>query len=128
MLLNYHYGAAAIKRWGHGLEVFENYLNPAPPPVPVPASMGLKRTAHDGTVAIFKRQAARDTTGAGPSGVAGGQPGEIVESEDQRGWTEDDVMLFFWANSPGAKERRHRDVEEHNRYGEEWRGGLITSN
>ncbi|KAF9519550.1 hypothetical protein BS47DRAFT_1481999 [Hydnum rufescens UP504] len=127
MLLNYHYGAAAIKRWEHQLEVFQNYPNPARPPVPVPASMGPKRTNNDRTVSIFKRQAARYANEAGPSGVAGDQPEEIMESEDQKRWTEDDVMLFLWANSPVAKERRHREVEEHN-WHMEWRRGVITSN
>jgi hypothetical protein len=127
LLLNYHYGAAAIKQWGHRVEALENNPHPAQPPVPVTVSTTPKMTAHDRSIAILERDAATRKNEAGPSNVAGDQPGEVTESEDQREWTEDDFMLFFWANSPVATERRRRKAEERNQYLEEWRRGLPAS-
>ncbi|KAF9506089.1 hypothetical protein BS47DRAFT_1399804 [Hydnum rufescens UP504] len=55
LLLHYNYGAAAVKRWGHGLEALDSQLNPARPAGP----MGAPRTVRDRGVTIQEHGAAQ---------------------------------------------------------------------
>ena len=47
--------------------------------------------------------------------------GDMVELEGQGSWDEDDVILFFWGNTPAAKERHRKEVQERNQRMEAWR-------
>lgn len=49
-----------------------------------------------------------------------------AESDKQRQWDYDDIMLFFWANSPAATERLRKKQEEEGRTVEHWRQGLAS--
>jgi hypothetical protein len=149
LLLHYNYGAAAVKMWGHGIDVLrDNAAAPRPPP-PQPVKMGPSRTTHDRTAAIEKRENARnpkrgggrnptagpsrptrrahqrDTDGVGGgNAVAGPEIEGIVDSEDQAQWDEDDVMLFLWGNSNASKDRHRKKLEESTRHMEQWREGV----
>ncbi|KAF8351962.1 hypothetical protein F5887DRAFT_1170358 [Amanita rubescens] len=46
--LHYNYGAAAVKKWGRGKDVFQRLANPPRPQVPVPAPAGPPRMESDG--------------------------------------------------------------------------------
>ncbi|KAI0247736.1 hypothetical protein BJV78DRAFT_1157000 [Lactifluus subvellereus] len=115
LLLHYNYGAAAVKCWGRGTEVLQNLAKPRPT-VPASAPMGPSRS---------KRDVARaaDDGGAG-NAAAGPATGELVESEGQAIWDEDDVMLFFWGNSQAAKQRHLKKVQENTQRMEQWREGV----
>ncbi|TDL26653.1 hypothetical protein BD410DRAFT_825774 [Rickenella mellea] len=39
-------------------------------------------------------------------------------------WDADDIVLFFWANTPAARERRRKEQEERTQYMEAWRQGV----
>ena len=124
ILLHYTYGAAAVKQWGQGVEFYKNRANPPRPSTPVPAAMGASKTVHDRTTAIGKRGKPPGTRGvrAGKAAaVAGAGAEEMVESEGQASWDEDDVMLFFWGNTPAAKERHRKEVQRTNQRMEAWR-------
>jgi Fe-S cluster biosynthesis and repair protein YggX len=100
--------------------------------------MGPSRTTHDRETAIPKRDAARNATarssrttrrtqGRDTDEVGGGNGSgieEIVDSEGQAQWDEDDVMLFFWGNSNAAKDRHRKKLEESTRHMEQWREGV----
>jgi hypothetical protein len=123
LLLHYNYGAAAVKCWGHGTEVLQNRAKPRPTVPP----MGPSRTTHNRSTAIRKRDEARATDGDGAGNAAAGPgTGEMVESEGQAIWDEDDVMLFFWGNSQAAKQRHLKKVQESTQRMEQWREGVPT--
>jgi hypothetical protein len=125
LLLHYNYGAAAVKCWGRGVKLLQDLTNPPRPPVPVPTSAAPATTIHDGGVAIRKRDAARAAGGAGAgNATAGAGTGELVESEGQVMWDEDDVILFFWGNSQVAKERHLKRVNENTERMEQWRDAV----
>ena len=44
LLLHYNYGSAAVKQWGHGVELLKNRANPPRPIPPVPALIGALNT------------------------------------------------------------------------------------
>jgi hypothetical protein len=126
LLLHYNYGAAAVKCWGHGTEVLQSLAKPRPT-VPVPTPIGPSKTAHNRSVTIRKRDAARAADGGGAGNAAAGpSTGELVESEGQATWDEDDVMLFFWGNSQAAKQRHLKKVQENTQRTEQWREGVPT--
>ncbi|KAF9512137.1 hypothetical protein BS47DRAFT_1345751 [Hydnum rufescens UP504] len=109
LLLHYNYGAAAVRQWGHGGELFAEHRNPARP----------------------KREAAQNTNEGGASNTdSGEQPGDepegMVDSGDQTQWDEDNVMLYLWGNSPVAMERHQKRDEEKSHYVEQWRQGIIS--
>jgi hypothetical protein len=125
LLLHYNYGAAAIKCWGHGMEVLQNCANPPHPLVPVPAPTGPLRTTHDRSAAIHKHNEAWAADGAGAgNSTAGAGTGGLVGSEGQAMWDEDEVMLFFWGNSQAAKEHHLKKVNENTQCMEQWREGV----
>lgn len=55
---------AAVKRWGHGMEVLKNFAKPPQPSVPVPTPTGPPKTAHDKTLVVQKLRQARSSGGA----------------------------------------------------------------
>jgi hypothetical protein len=143
LLLHYNYGAAAVKMWGHGIDVFRDNAVAPRPPTPQTVKLGPSRSIHDRTVIIKKRKKAtnpkrgggRDPT-AGPSrptrrahqhdtnggnAVGGSGIEGIEDSEDQARWDEDDVMLFLWGNSNASKDRHRKKLEESTRHMEQWR-------
>ncbi|KAF8349399.1 hypothetical protein F5887DRAFT_492297 [Amanita rubescens] len=82
LLLHYNYGAAAVKNWGRNHDVLSD-------------RHGLPRPQIHVTTTIAKN---------GGSAAA-------IDSE-QPVWDEDDVMLFFWANSKSATERHAKEEQE----------------
>jgi hypothetical protein len=147
LLLHYNYGAAAIRMWGHGIEVLRDHANPPRPPPPQPVKTGPSKTTHDRMPAIQKLDDARNAKGggsrnatAGPSritrstqkrdtdGVGGGNvvagSGSEVDLDGQAQWDEDDVMLFLWGNSNASKDRHRKKLEESTRHMEQWREGV----
>ncbi|KAF7333904.1 hypothetical protein MSAN_02403200 [Mycena sanguinolenta] len=117
MLLHYNYGAAAVKWWGRGkshLEILNRPTMPRPS-VPVPASLGprrTKRTAAELTASIQKRTV-RNTggSGSGPRNSEAVQDEEVIDP--------DDVVMFFWTQNPAARERRKCEAEDRKREEEE---------
>ena len=125
LLLHYNYGAAAVKCWGRGIDILQNHAKPPRPPIPVPAPVGPSKTTHDRNIEIHKGDQAQASHGAGAGNpTAGAGTGELVESEGQVMWDEDDVMLFFWGNSQAAKERHLKKVQENTQRMEQWREGI----
>jgi hypothetical protein len=125
LLLHYNYGAAAVKLWGHGVDILQNHPNIPRPTVSAQAPTGSTRTVHDRSITTQKWDAAVHTTEAGAGNVApSDQPGDIMDSGDAGAqWDEDDVMLFFWGNTQAAAERHHRRQEEVTLNIEQWRRG-----
>ena len=107
LLLHYTYGCAAVKRWGINVDILKNFANP---PRPTPRA---SKSVHDRTTAIEKRKASRKATARAGAGE--------MESEAQVSWDEDDVVLFLWGNTPAAKERHRKKVQETTQHLEEWR-------
>ena len=127
LLLHYNYGATAVKWWGQGLDILQKRSHPPRPPVPVQAKAGPSRTRHDSTVTIDELDAVRgDGVGAGGAGTSGVTVGntEMVDSEGQAKWDEDDVMLFLWGNSKAAKDRYHKENKESTQDVDQWRQGV----
>lgn len=104
LLLHYNYGTAAIKMWGHGIEVLRENAQHPRPPTPKDVEMGPSRTTHE-------RMTARQKLA---------EPGV----EDKVEWDEDDVMLFLWSNTAAARERRRMKAEESAEIMERWREGV----
>jgi len=125
LLLHYNYGAAAVKWWGHGLELLKKRAKPPRPSKPVPALVGAPKTTHDRSIAIAKPEQARSTGAGNATARARTRTGEMVESEGQALWDEDDVMLFCWGNSRAAVERHREKVEETTQRMEGWREAVL---
>jgi hypothetical protein len=146
LLLHYNYGAAAVKWWGQGAEVFQKHPGIPRPSAPVPAPMGPPKIARDRGTATQrrdrlqdaaaanitvrpsrtmhgsrKRDTARDTDRVGVGSAARAGAGEMVDSEGQARLDEDDVMLLFWGNSKAAKDRYCKKVEESTQRMMQWR-------
>ena len=127
LLLHYTYGAAAVKHWGRGVDVLQDLTKPPRLNVPVSALAGPSTIIHDRSVAIRKREEALVASEAGAgkaiagAGRARARAGELVESEGQAMWDEDDVMLFFWGNSRAAEERHLKRDNENTERMEKWR-------
>jgi len=111
--LHYNYGAAAVQRWGTGVDVLWNKF---PPPKPIPAVAGPSKSVHDREIAIKKRDAAR-------AGLSTTGQGALAEQEEA-GWDADDVMLFFWGNTRAARDRHAKQVRETAQRMEQWREGV----
>ncbi|KAH9959461.1 hypothetical protein BC827DRAFT_1377170 [Russula dissimulans] len=121
LILHYNYGAAVVKLWGRRTEVLDRPNVPRPRVVKNHQPDGPSRGRNNRLTAIRKREARNNT------GVSSGEVGEVVgdgatDTTDNptvvtqpmvgyRGWDEDDWMLFFWGNTPAARER-HRAAEE----------------
>jgi hypothetical protein len=124
LLLHYNYGAAAVKLWGHGVDVLQNRSNSPRPSVPVQAEMGPSRTQHDRAATIKKLDNARGAGGVGVGNAPAGV-GEMVDSGGQALWDEDDVMLFLWGNTKASKDRYRKKKEESTQCMEQWREGVF---
>ena len=125
LLLHYNYGAAVVKWWGYGEEIFRNLITPPCLPEAVPAPMGLQTSIHDRSIAISKcdHAWASDTAGTEDS-AAGDGTGGLVESEGQAKLDEDDLMLFFWGNMKATKEHHLKKVQENAQHMEQWGKGV----
>ena len=77
LLLYYNHGAAAVKLWGHGVDVLRKRSNPPRPPVPVQGEAGPSRTQHDGATTIQKFDDARGASGVAVGNTLAGA-GEMV--------------------------------------------------
>ena len=124
LLLHYNYGAAAVKCWGRGKEVLQRRAKPPRPRVLVPEPMGPSKTRDDRSTAIGKRNATRPAGSSKARAQTSTGTEELVESDDQALWDEDDVMLFCWGNSPAAKQRHLKKVQETTQRMEQWREGV----
>ena len=104
------------------MEFLKSCANPPRLSTPVPASMGASKIVHDRTAAIGKRVKSPRTRGvrAGKATASAGA-GKMVELEFQASWDEDDVFLFCWGNTPAAKERHRKKVQDTNQRMEAWR-------
>ncbi|OBZ65870.1 hypothetical protein A0H81_14071 [Grifola frondosa] len=100
LLLHYHYGAMAVKKWGHESNILSDVTYR--PNIPRPPKRPLF-TMHVRHVAIDKYA---DTHGAGDAAVdeVGGKSFEDMD--------EDERMLFFWSNTRAARERREAAAED----------------
>jgi len=126
LLLHYNYGAAATRWWGHRSEIIQNHPNIPHLSRPIPATGALSGTVHDRALVIQKLSAAQAASGLdiGNTMTSGGT-GEIVDSEGQAKWDEDELILFLWSNSKAAKERQQKEVEESTLHVEQWREGIL---
>jgi len=111
LLLDYNYGAAAVKLWGHGTEVLQDLTTPVPPPV------GPSKKGYDRNVTIKKRKKAKKRKKSRARNAAG-------EESDKAVWDEDEVMLFLWGNSRAAQERYIKRSEDKRRDVEQWKRGI----
>jgi len=102
------------------VKILQDLAKPPRPDVSVPALAAPTTNINDRSVAIRNRAEAQ-AAGAGVGGAAGAGAGELVESDGQAMWDEDDVMVFFWGNSQAAKERHLKRVNEATERMEEWR-------
>ena len=120
LLLHYNYGAAVVKKWGRNVGVLANRPNIPRPSVLVPAALG-STVDNDRSVVIQKWAAAMSKGG---QGVGSESEGAAADSEVQKEWDEDDVMLFLWGNSKQAREWHAQREREHNEYMESWRAAV----
>ena len=130
LLLHYNYGAAVAKLWGHRSEIIQNCPNIPHPSRPIPAtggpSGGPSGAVHDKTLVIQKLDGGRAARGHGTGNpVARGGTGEMVDSEGQGKWDEDELILFLWSNSKEAREYRQKEAEERTQHIEQWREGIL---
>jgi len=126
LLLHYNYGAAVVKLWGRRTEILDRPNIPRPRVVTNHQPSGPSRGRNNRLIAIRKREGHGNTAcGSGESAeVAEGGATDVTDNPTvvmqpmvgYRGWDEDDWMLFFWGNTPAARERyRAADEESSNR-------------
>jgi len=122
LLLHYTYGAAAVLQWGHGQALLKNRGNIPRPRPPAKRAMGPKYKPRDRNKTIRKLEIARKKGQAGGGNAAVGAGGSVVDGEKEKvEWDADDVVLFFWGNTPTAVERRRKREEEQIQRIEQWR-------
>ena len=117
LLLHYNFGAAAVKYWCRNQSTLVKRPNiPRPKPVdPIPKKE-YKPFDRD---AFREKRAGRKAGDACRSHVnEPGGSGGPVEGGD---WDEDDVMLFFWGNTPQARARRMKEEGEKKTAIDQWR-------
>jgi hypothetical protein len=100
LLLDYNYGAAAVKLWGRGRHtlvdhVFQRPLKAIPITQPVFKEMDAGARAE----LALKRDLSA-LTGSGAEHMQGGDAEELDE---------DDILMLFAASTPAARARRERD-------------------
>ncbi|KAH9952808.1 hypothetical protein BC827DRAFT_1252193, partial [Russula dissimulans] len=129
LILHYNYGAAAVKLWGRRTEILDRPNIPRPQVVTNHQPGGPSRGRNNRLIAIRKREGHDNTAGgsgesAESAEVAGGGATDVTDNPTvvvqpmvgYRGWDEDDWMLFFWGNTPAARERyRAADEQSSNR-------------
>ena len=121
LILHYNYGAAVVKQWGRRTEVLNRTNMPRPRVVINHQPGGPARGRNNRLTSIRKRESRNNTgDGGGEAGeVAGGGATDTIDNSivvvqpmvGYRGWDEDDWMLFFWGNTPAARER-HRAAKQ----------------
>jgi len=111
LLLDYNYGAAAVKLWGHGTDVLQDLTTPVSPPV------GPSKKKSDKNVTIKKLKEPKKRKKSRARNAGG-------EESDKAVWDEDEVMLFLWGNSRAAQERHIKRSEDKRRDVEQWKRGI----
>ena len=96
LLLHYNFGAAVVKYWCCNQDILVERPNILRPR---PEDL------------ISKKRDVHEPGGSGGP-VEGG------------GWDEDDVMLFFWGNTPQARARRTKEEGEKNTAIDQWRASV----
>ncbi|KIJ31519.1 hypothetical protein M422DRAFT_234529 [Sphaerobolus stellatus SS14] len=123
LLLHYRYGATAVKQWGKNTMVLNNHPGLRRPPKPETLPLGPSRTRHDHGSVPARRQAEAERLaklqGAGSSG--------LQESAMEEPFDEHDVMLFFWGNTPAARERRAQSEKDRKEYIERWQASTAVN-
>lgn len=85
LLVHYHYGAAAVERWGLGVDAL-HHPNLRRPPNPLPVPMGPTKAIHDRTTTIQKSAEASGAGAAGARNVAAGEAsgsGQMQDSQEK---------------------------------------------
>ncbi|KAF8232644.1 hypothetical protein L208DRAFT_1270819, partial [Tricholoma matsutake] len=109
LLLHYNYGAAALKHWGRNHTILNNCPGLARPQAPETVPTKSLTTAQADRI---QRQPANN----------GGSAGSAAATDsEQPAWDEDNVMLFFWGNSPASIERHAMKEQERKENINKWR-------
>jgi len=124
LLLDYNYGAAAVKLWGHGTEVLQDLTTPPRPPTSVPPPVGPSKKKSDRNITIKKRKEAKKREDKAKRGKKSRARNAAGEESDKAVWDEDEVMLFLWGNSRAAQERHVKRSEDKRRDVEQWKRGI----
>ncbi|KIJ25382.1 hypothetical protein M422DRAFT_38784 [Sphaerobolus stellatus SS14] len=111
LLLNYNYGAVAVKHWGRNISIFSNRPGILRPKVVTPAMGPTKTPGPVNCEKSAKKRMLREIGGQEEAGA----------SE----WDEDDVMLYFWGNSRAARERHESKQQDRKDYIEDWKSSVL---
>ena len=101
ILLNYNYGAAAVKWWGHHTALLQSRA-PRPNLRPRPAATT--------SVAVKKREGHSKSQSSQKKRVL--DPSAADESKPWESWDEDDWMFYCMLNTKAARERQQAVQEE----------------
>ena len=112
ILLNYNYGAAAIKWWGHHTELLQSRApRPlAPGPSTAPRSNLRPRPAATTSVAVKKREGHSKSHNSQKKGVL--DPSAADASKPWESWDEDDWIFYCMLNTKATRERQQAAQEE----------------
>ena len=117
LLLHYNFGAAAVKYWCRNQSTLVKRPNiPRPKPVDPISKKEYKPFDRD---ALREKRAGRKEGDVSRSDV--NEPGGSGGPVEGGGWDEDDVMLFFWGNTPQARARRMKEEGEKKTAIDQWR-------
>ena len=120
LLLHYNFGAAAVKYWCRNQSTLVKRPNiPRPKPVDPISKKEYKPFDRD---ALREKRAGRKEGDVSRSDV--NEPGGSGGPVEGGGWDEDDVMLFFWGNTPQARARRMKEQGEKKAAIDQWRVGV----
>ncbi|GJJ06640.1 hypothetical protein Clacol_000834 [Clathrus columnatus] len=125
-LLNYNFGAAAVRLWGKNKMVFENREEIQRPKIRV-SNMAPKRTPGKENRERFvtKRRKLDEQGGQGEVGPSRA-PQDAQNTATTQEWDEDDIMLFFWGNTKAARERRERKEQNIKESVKKWRSTVAA--
>ena len=118
LLLHYNFGAAVVKYWGRNHSILIERPNIPRPKIEDPTSKKQYKQ--------FDRNAFRETLAGRKAGDASRrdivkEPGGSGGPVEDAGWDEDDIMLFFWGNTPQARARRMKEQGEKKAAIDQWR-------
>ncbi|KIJ32682.1 hypothetical protein M422DRAFT_35730 [Sphaerobolus stellatus SS14] len=123
LLLNYNYGAVAVKRWGRNISIFSKRPGILRPKVVTPAMGPTKTLSPANHEKSAKKRKLRETGGQEEAGASG--TAEEMQDSDQE-WDEDDVMLYFWGNSRAARERYESKQQDRKDFIEDWKSSVLV--